>query len=81
MTKSHAGSEYEDFPNRPISIYPEKFIKFCILAESEKGDIVLEPFFGNGTTGTVTKRLGMEYIGIELNEKYCEKAIERIGKT
>ena len=34
--KSHAGSEYEDFLNGQISIYPEKFIKFCILTESEK---------------------------------------------
>ena len=42
---------------------------------------MLDPFFGSGTTGAVAKRLGREYIGIELNPKYCEKAAERIGKT
>ena len=81
ITKSHAGSEYEDFPKGQISICSKKLIEPCILAGSKTCDIVLDPFFGSGTTGTVTKRLGMEYIGIELNEKYCEKAIERLGKT
>lgn len=64
-----------------FAMYPEKLIEPCILAGSKRGDIVLDPFFGSGTTGAVAKRLGREYIGIELNEKYCEKAIERIGKT
>ena len=64
-----------------FAMYPEKLIEPCILAGSKRGDIVLDPFFGSGTTGAVAKRLGREYIGIELNEKYCEKAIKRIGKT
>ena len=64
-----------------FAMYPEKLIEPCILAGSEKGDIVLDPFFGSGTTGAVAKRLGREYIGIEMNPKYCEKAAERIGKT
>lgn len=64
-----------------FAMYPEKLIEPCILAGSKRGDIVLDPFFGSGTTGAVAKRLGRKYIGIELNEKYCEKAIERIGKT
>ena len=64
-----------------FAMYPEKLIEPCILAGSEQGDIVLDPFFGSGTTGAVAKRLGREYIGIELNPKYCEKAAERIGKT
>lgn len=81
ITKSHAGSEYEDFPKGQISICSKKLIEPCILAGSKTCDIVLDLFLENGTTGAVTKRLGMEYIGIRLNEKYCEKAIERIGKT
>lgn len=64
-----------------FALYPEKLIKPCILAGSEKGDIVLDPFFGSGTTGAVAKRLGREYIGIELNPKYCEKARDRLEKT
>ena len=64
-----------------FAMFPEKLIEPCILAGSKAGDIVLDPFFGSGTTGAVAKRLGREYIGIELNPKYCEKAAERIGKT
>ena len=64
-----------------FAMFPEKLIEPCILAGSEKGDTVLDPFFGSGTTGAVARRLGREYIGIELNPKYCEKARERIEKT
>ena len=63
-----------------FAMYPEKLIEPCILAGSKAGDIVLDPFFGSGTTGAVAKRLGRAYIGIELNPKYCEKAAERIEK-
>lgn len=66
--------------NEHFAMYPEKLIEPCVLAGSKAGDIVLDPFFGSGTTGAVAKRLGREYIGIELNPKYCEKAAERIGK-
>lgn len=61
-----------------FAMYPEKLIEPCILAGSTKGDTVLDPFFGSGTTGAVAKRLGREYIGIELNPKFCEKAYARI---
>ena len=61
-----------------FAMYPEKLIEPCILAGSEKGDTVLDPFFGSGTTGAVAKRLGREYIGIEINPKFCEKAYARI---
>ena len=43
------------------------------------GGIVLDPFFGSGTTGMVAKRLNRRYIGIELNPDYCELAKQRIG--
>ena len=61
-----------------FAMYPEKLIEPCILAGSAKGDTVLDPFFGSGTTGAVAKRLDREYIGIELNPKFCEKAYARI---
>ena len=64
-----------------FAMFPERLIEPCILAGSKAGDIVLDPFFGSGTTGAVAKRLGREYIGIELNPKYCEKARVRIEKT
>jgi site-specific DNA-methyltransferase (cytosine-N4-specific) len=58
------------------STYPPKLIVPCILAGSRKGDIVLDPFFGSGTTGGVCEKLGRRYIGIELNRDY-EKMISR----
>lgn len=63
-----------------FAMYPEKLIEPCILAGSREGGIVLDPFFGSGTTGAVAKRFNREYIGIDLNERYCQKARERIEK-
>lgn len=63
-----------------FAMFPERLIEPCILAGSRIGGVVLDPFFGSGTTGAVAKRLGREYIGIDLNAEYLEKARERIGK-
>ena len=43
--------------------------------------MVLDPFFGSGTTGAAAKRLGRRYIGIDINPCYIEKAEERISKV
>lgn len=55
-----------------FATFPEDLIKPCILAGSRKGGIVLDPFFGSGTTGRVAVSLGRHYIGIELNPDYVE---------
>jgi site-specific DNA-methyltransferase (adenine-specific)/modification methylase len=57
---------------------PEKLIELIILASTNKNDLILDPFFGTGTTGAVAKKLERNYIGIELNEKYISVAKERI---
>ena len=57
---------------------PEKLLEIIIVASSDAGDIVLDPFFGTGTTGVVAKRLKRNWIGIEMNEKYIEIAGKRI---
>ena len=54
-------------------------IEPCILAGSEKGDIVLDPFMGSGTTAAVAKALGRNYIGCELNENYASLIEKRIN--
>lgn len=59
---------------------PEKLIEIIIIASSDEGDVVLDPFFGTGTTGAVAKRLKRNWIGIEVNRKYAEKAKERIER-
>lgn len=64
-----------------FAIYPERLITPCILAGSVVGDVVLDPFFGSGTTGVAAKRNGRQYIGIELNPEYCRIAAKRIAET
>ena len=53
-----------------FATYPPDLIEPCILAGSEKGDIVLDPFMGSGTTAMVAKSLGRDYIGCELHKDY-----------
>lgn len=64
-----------------FAMFPEKLIEPCILAGSREGGVVIDPFFGSGTTGAVAKRLKREFIGIDLNAHYLEKAKERIDKV
>ena len=57
---------------------PEALLYRVMLATTEKGDVVLDPFFGTGTTGAVAKRLGRDWIGCERETGYREAALERI---
>ena len=59
---------------------PESLLYRVLLATTERGDVVLDPFFGTGTTGAVAKRLGREWIGCEREENYREAALKRIAK-
>ena len=59
---------------------PEALLYRVLLATTQKGDVVLDPFFGTGTTGAIAKRLGREWIGCEREEAYRRVAMERIGK-
>ena len=64
-----------------FAMYPEKLIEPCILAGSAQGGVVLDPFFGSGTTGAVAKRLGRDFIGIDISERFIEKAKARIAQV
>jgi site-specific DNA-methyltransferase (adenine-specific) len=57
---------------------PEKLIAKIVLASSNPGDVVLDPFLGSGTTSVVAKKLGRRYVGIELEEMYCCLAEKRL---
>ena len=57
---------------------PESLLYRVLLATTEPGDVVLDPFFGTGTTGAVAKRLGREWIGCEREDEYRRLASERI---
>ena len=50
---------------------PEKLLAKLILASSNPGDVILDPFAGSGTTAVAAKKLGRHYIGIEQNPQYC----------
>ena len=62
-----------------FATYPPELIRPCILAGSERGDIILDPFLGSGTTAMVAKDLGRSYIGCELNEDYASFQSARIS--
>lgn len=57
---------------------PETLLARVLLSASKPGDVVLDPFFGSGTTGAVAKRLRRDFIGIERDETYAEAARARI---
>ncbi|MBE7219599.1 MAG: modification methylase, partial [Caulobacteraceae bacterium] len=57
---------------------PEALLARVILAASHPGDVVLDPFFGTGTTGAVAKRLGRDYVGLERDAGYAAAARARI---
>ena len=57
---------------------PEALLYRVIMASSNPGDVVLDPFFGSGTTGAVAKMLGRHWIGIERDKKYIKIARKRI---
>jgi modification methylase len=60
---------------------PEALLYRVLLACTNKGDVVLDPFFGTGTTGAVARRLGRQWIGIERETRYIRVARERIDST
>ncbi|MFC4175366.1 site-specific DNA-methyltransferase [Microvirga sp. GCM10011540] len=57
---------------------PEALLARVLLSSSNPGDVVLDPFFGSGTTGAVAKRLGRHFIGLERDSTYAEAARARI---
>ncbi len=60
---------------------PEALLYRILLACTKPGDVVLDPFFGTGTTGAVARRLGRRWIGIERESEYVKIARERIDST
>ena len=71
QTKPYKGSHF--------AVFPPELITPCILASSEKNDIILDPFMGSGTTAMVAKSLGRYYIGCELHEEYGKLIQERLS--
>lgn len=64
-----------------VAMFPEKLIEPMVLAGCPRGGVVLDPFMGAGTTALVAKKLGRQYIGIEMNPAHIKIAEERIRKV
>lgn len=62
-----------------LTIKPKKIIENFIINSSNENDIVLDPFMGSGTTAVASKELGRNYIGFEINPKWCKIANDRIN--
>jgi len=60
---------------------PEALLYRVIMSSTKPGDVILDPFFGSGTTGAVAKRLGRNYIGIERDPVYASYAKKRLAGT
>jgi site-specific DNA-methyltransferase (adenine-specific) len=60
---------------------PEKLLAKLILASSQPGDLILDPFLGSGTSAVVAKKLGRAYIGIESQEDYALLALKRLARA
>jgi site-specific DNA-methyltransferase (cytosine-N4-specific) len=69
-----------DSDGRHPAAMPSLLARRCIVAGSKPGDLILDPFAGSGTSLRAAKDLGRRAVGIELNEAYCELAVERLGQ-
>lgn len=60
---------------------PEKLLAKLILSSSRRGDFVFDPFLGSGTTAAVSKKLGRQFCGIDINHEYCCWALKRLEQA
>lgn len=67
----------EPCPDAHFAVFPRELVRPCILAGSHPDDVILDPFYGAGTTGIVAKELNRRCIGIELNSKFVDIAKKR----
>lgn len=63
------------------AMFPEELAERAIKLFSFKGDVVLDPFNGVGTTTAVAKKYGRKYLGIDISNQYCKKSLKRIKQT
>lgn len=68
------------FRGAHFAVMPPALVEPCVLAGSQPGDIVIDPFSGAGTVGLVARRLGRSFIGTELSPEYAKLTVERWAK-
>jgi site-specific DNA-methyltransferase (adenine-specific) len=60
---------------------PEYLLERIVLASTEEGQVILDPFCGSGTTGVAAVRLGRQFIGIDVSEEYLQISKKRLAKV
>jgi DNA modification methylase len=70
----------EGFKGAHFAVFPPELVQLCLLAGSEPGSTVLDPFLGSGTVAQVCLENSRKCIGIELNPDYADIARERVSK-
>ena len=70
---------FNDKTNHP-AVFPEKLAEDHIKSWTKEGDLVLDPFMGSGTTAKMALLNNRKYLGFEMNEEYCNEAIERVSR-
>ncbi|MDG1532097.1 MAG: site-specific DNA-methyltransferase [Paracoccaceae bacterium] len=78
LCTGHERLKNEDGDKAHPTQKPESLLHRVLVATTNPGDVVLDPFFGTGTTGAVAKKLGRDFIGIEREEEYRKVATARL---
>jgi len=68
----------EPYAEAHFAVFPPRLVEPCVVASTRTGDVVLDPFFGSGTVGQVSRNLGRDFIGIELSQEFCQIAERRL---
>lgn len=66
-------------PHAHEAMFPAKLVEPCLLLTSQKGDVILDPFLGSGTTGLVAVNMDRRFLGVELNPEYAADAANRLN--
>jgi DNA modification methylase len=79
-TLVNISSESKRIADSHVAVFPVSLVEYFIKGSTEKGDLVLDPFMGTGTTAVASKKLGRNWMGFELEQDYIEIANKRIGE-
>ena len=71
----------EPFAEAHYAVFPKALVRPCVLASTQPGELVFDPFFGSGTVGEVASELGRRCVGVELKPDFVEIAKRRVRKA
>lgn len=67
------------FPDAHFAVFPEKLVETCIFASTHRGDVILDPFCGSGTTLITARKNGRGFVGVDINKDYCAMSLQRLN--